>query len=157
MQNKNTSEISGQTETVSVKKQKPKKEKSRLSLHTFLAMAFIIFTVITSGLLLIEVVFLEKFYYYFKIQETKNIASELIEAYYTDEFEEKMRAVSFSNQICISVIDSRNYVLYQSDVMGNRCLLHGWHNYLFQIQQEVKNSTTGTICMLVMIAKFFLL
>lgn len=129
------------------KKRKPKKKKSRLSLHTFLAMAFMIFTVITSGLLLIEVVFLEKFYYYFKIQETKNIASELLNAYDTEEFEETMRNVSFSNQICISVIDSRNYVLYQSDVMGNRCLLHGWHNYLFEIQQEVKKSATGTICM----------
>lgn len=126
---------------------KPEKEKSRLSLHTFLAMAFIIFTVITSGLLLLEVLFLEKFYYYFKIQETKNIASELLNAYDSENFEETMRSVSFRNQICISVIDGRNYILYQSDVMGNRCLLHGWHNYLFQIEQEIKNSDTGMICM----------
>ena len=53
----------------------------------------------------------------------------------------------FRNQICISVIDSRNYILYQSDVMGNRCLLHGWHNHLFQIEQEIKKSATGMICM----------
>ena len=94
---------------------RPKKEKSRLSLHTLLAMAFMIFTVITFGLLLLEVVFLEKFYYYFKIQETKNIASELISAYNSDseDFEETMRSVSFRNQICISVIDGRNYILYQ--------------------------------------------
>lgn len=120
-------------------------QKSRLSIHTFLAMAFIFFTVITSGLLLIEVIFLEKFYYYFKIQETKQVASELLQAYGEENFKETMDDIAFKNQVCISVIDGRNYILYQSDVMGNRCLLHGWHNSLFSIQQEVKNSETGMI------------
>ena len=124
-----------------------KKEKSRLSLHTLLATAFIVFTVITSGLLLLEVVFLEKFYYHFKTEETKKIASDLLLAYDTEDFEETMRNTSFSNQICISVVDGRNYVLYSSDVMGNRCLLHGWHNYLVPLMQEVKKSDTGMICM----------
>ena len=146
MQNKNQVEMTAEQMETSAHKQKPKKEKSRLSLHTLLAMAFIIFIVITSGLLLLEVVFLEKFYYYFKIQETQSLATELLNAYGSESFEETMRSVSFRNQICISVIDSRNYVLYQSDVMGNRCLLHGWHNYLFDIQQEIKESENGMIC-----------
>ena len=130
-----------------IKKEKIEKEKSRLSLHTMLAMAFIIFTVITSGLLFLEVIFLEKFYYHFKIEETKKIASDLLQAYDTEDFEETMRSISFSNQICISVVDGRNYVLYSSDVMGNRCLLHGWHNYLIPLMQEVKKSDTGMISM----------
>ncbi|MBR0484760.1 MAG: HAMP domain-containing histidine kinase [Oscillospiraceae bacterium] len=146
MQSKKQTDITEQTEASAVK-QKHKKGKCRFSLHTLLALAFIIFSVITSGLLLLEVVFLEKFYYYFKIQETKNSATELLNAYGSENFEEIMRSVSFSNQICISVIDSRNYILYQSDVMGNRCLLHGWHNYLFDIQQEIKSSENGMICM----------
>lgn len=119
----------------------------RFSMHTVLALAFLLFTVITSGLLLTEVIFLEKFYHYFKIQEAKQVASQLLQAYGEENFKEEMDKIAFRNQICISVIDGRNYILYQSDVMGNRCLLHGWHNYIFAIQQEIKKSETGMICM----------
>lgn len=129
-------------------KRRVKQEKDRPSVHTLLAMSFMIFTVITSGLLLIEVLFLEKFYYHFKIKETQDIASDLLDAYGTENFEETMRTIAFNNQICISIIDSRSYVRYESDVMDTRCLLHGWynwHNYLYPLMREIKASKTGTI------------
>ena len=125
----------------------PKKEKTRLSLHTLMATAFILFAVITSALLLIEVLFLEKFYYYFKTEETKKVASQLVQSYGTENFKETMESIAFSNQICISVLDSRNYVLYTSDVMNHKCLLHGWNNYSVELLKEVKASETGMICM----------
>ncbi len=129
------------------KTDQPPKQKKRFTLHTMLAFAFIVFTVIASGLLFLEVLFLEKFYYYFKTEETKKIASNLLESYGTEDFEETMSGIAFQNQICISVIDGRSYVLYNSDVMDHKCLLHGFHNYLYPLMQEVKNSETGMICM----------
>ena len=131
-------------------KRRVKQEKDRPSVHTLLAMSFIIFTVITSGLMLVEVLFLEKFYYYFKIKETQRIASNLLDAYGTEDFKEKMRETAFNNQICISVVDNKCYILHESDVMDNRCLLHGWNNWrdnLSPLVKIIKFSETGMICM----------
>ncbi|MDE7122022.1 MAG: hypothetical protein K2O42_07675, partial [Oscillospiraceae bacterium] len=133
-------------------KRRVKQEKDRPSVHTLLAVSFLIFVVITSGLLLIEVLFLEKFYYYFKISETQDLATKLLETYdekeFTKEFKETLSAMAINNQICITVVDNRNYINYESDVMDTRCLIHGWHNYnrLYLLIREIRGSSTGMIC-----------
>ncbi|MDE5754505.1 MAG: hypothetical protein K2H89_08195, partial [Oscillospiraceae bacterium] len=133
-------------------KRRVKQEKDRPSVHTLLAMSFLIFVVITSGLLLIEVLFLEKFYYYFKISETQDLATKLLETHeteeFTKEFKETLSAMAINNQICITVVDNRSYISYESDVMDTRCLIHGWHNYnrLYLLTREIRESSTGMIC-----------
>lgn len=133
-------------------KRRVKQEKDRPSVHTILAMSFLIFVVITAGLLLIEVLFLEKFYYYFKISETQDLATKLLETHeteeFTKEFKETLSAMAINNQICITVVDNRSYISYESDVMDTRCLIHGWHNYnrLYLLTREIRESSTGMIC-----------
>ncbi len=133
-------------------KRRVKQEKDRPSVHTLLAISFLIFVVITFGLLLIEVLFLEKFYYYFKISETQDLATELLETHdteeFTKEFKEKLSEIAINNQICITVVDNRSYISYESDVMDTRCLIHGWHNYnrLYLLTREIRESSTGMIC-----------
>ncbi len=115
----------------------------RISLRARLCLAFILFTVIVSMLMwLFEVVLLEGFYYASKIRETEKTAISLMEAYGTEGFDDYLTNVSFSDQICIEILDTRNRVAYERDVMNRKCLLHGPHNYkslydmLTKLQEE---------------------
>lgn len=133
-------------------KRRVRQEKDRPSVHTILAVSFLVFIVITSGLLLIEVLFLEKFYYYFKISETQELATEVLASYdpkeFTTEYKETLSDMAMNHQVCITVMDSRSYINYESDVMNTRCLIHGWHNYsrLYLLTREIRESSTGMIC-----------
>ncbi len=120
----------------------------RISLRARLCVAFILFTIIVTTLLwLFEVVLLEGFYYASKIRETEKTAISLIEAYGTDGFDDYLTNVSFSDQICIEILDTRNRVAYERDVMNRKCLLHGAHNYnnLYTMLEELENDENGVI------------
>ncbi len=125
-----------------------KKMEHRISLRARLCLAFILFTVIVTALVwLFEVVLLEGFYYASKIRETEKTAISLIEAYGTDGFEDYLTNVSFSDQICIEILDTRKRVAYERDVMNRKCLLHGPHNYnnLYAMLQELQEDDDGII------------
>lgn len=128
-------------------KQQSKTER-RISLRAQLCLAFILFTVIVTVLVwLFEVVLLEVFYNASKIRETEKTAISLIEAYGSDGFDDYLTNVSFSDQICIEILDTRNRVAYERDVMNGKCLLHGVHNYnaLYNMLVDLQNDTNGVI------------
>ncbi len=122
--------------------------EQRISLRARLCLAFILFTVIVSVLMwLFEVVLLEGFYYASKIRETEKTAISLIAAYGTEGFDDYLTNVSFSDQICIEILDTRNRVAYERDVMNQKCLLHGPHNYntLYNMLMELQEDSDGII------------
>lgn len=124
------------------------KAKQHISLRTRLCLAFILFTVIVSGLLwFFEIVLLEGFYYTSKIKQTQKIAVALMENYGSEDFDSYLTSVSVGNQICIEILDARNIPLYERDVMNDKCLLHGPHNYLHGLLMKLQNDGDGMISM----------
>lgn len=130
-----------------------RKLQCRTPLQLRIGMSFVLFTVIIAVLLwLVEIVLLERFYYAFKIKETQNVALSLLDTYENSSLEEFRQALSdaaINNQICISVYSSKNKSLYQKDVMDKKCLLHGYHNYVYPFVEELAASEDGSICLTV--------
>ncbi len=123
-------------------------KKRLISLRARLCLAFILFTVIVFSLLwFFEVVLLESFYYTSKIRDTQQIAISLIDAYGEDDFEQYLTNVSVSNQICVEVLDARQRPLYECDVLSDKCLLHGPHNYMNALMMKLQNDADGVIGM----------
>ncbi len=127
-------------------------EKQRLerhiSLRARLCLGFILFTVIVFALLwFFEIVLLEGFYYVSKIKETQKAAISLISAYGSEDFEEYLTDLSVSNQLCVEILDSRSRVLYERDVLNQKCLLHGPHNYLNGLLMKLQNDRDGVVSM----------
>lgn len=127
--------------------------QSRTPLQLRICMSFVLFTVIVSGLLwLMETILLERFYYAFKTRETRSIALELLDTYAncsTEEFQHALSDAAVNNQICISVFDSKSRSRYQRDVMDKKCLLHGYHNYIYPFVEELAASEDGSISLTV--------
>ena len=125
--------------------------RCRTPLRGRLAASFVIFTVIIAWLLwLFEVVLLEKFYFRFKIRDTQRAALELVESYRSDSietFKEKLSTAAVSDQMCISLYDSRQRLPYHRDVMDNRCLIHGHDSRLLEFVEALDASEDGSICL----------
>ena len=128
-----------------------RKLRCRTTLQTNIALYFVLYALIVVGLLwLTETVLIEKFYYAFKIRETQNIALSLMESYVNDtreDFIDKLNNASVSNQMCISFYDAKGKTPYLRDMMGNKCLLHGFHNEknLLAFVKALDESENGSI------------
>ena len=129
--------------------------RRRTPLQFKIALFFMLYTLIVVGLLwLMETVLLEKFYYNMKIRETQSVALSLIDSYVNDDkedFVDKLNNASVSNQMCISFYDAKGRTPYLRDMMGNKCMLHGFHNEknLLQFVQALAESEDGNICLTV--------
>ncbi len=124
------------------------KAKQHISLRARLCLAFIFFTIIVSALLwFFEVILLEGFYYTSKIRQTQNIAIAVAENYGSENFDSYLTSISVGNQICIEILDARNIPLYERDVMNDKCLLHGPHNFLHGLLMKLQNDGDGMISM----------
>lgn len=124
------------------------KDRQHISLRARLCLAFILFTIIVSALLwFFEVILLEGFYYTSKIRQTQNIAIAVAENYGSDNFDSYLTSVSVGNQVCIEILDARNIPLYERDVMNDKCLLHGPHNFLHGLLMKLQNDGDGMISM----------
>lgn len=124
------------------------KSKQHISLRARLCLAFIFFTIIVSALLwFFEVVLLEGFYYTSKIRQTQNIAISVAQNYGSEDFDSYLTSVSVGNQVCIEILDARNIPLYERDVMNDKCLLHGPHNFLHGLLMKLQNDGDGMISM----------
>ena len=126
-----------------------KKVSSRTPLQGKIALCFVLLTLLMAGLLwLFEIVLLERVYYSTRIRETEEIADMLIDSFENDapdKFRQKLTNAAVSNQVCISLYDSRNRVPYYRDVMGNNCLLHGHNSMVLQFVEALDQSEDGTI------------
>lgn len=119
-----------------------------ISLRARLCLAFILFTVIVSGLLwFFEIVLLEGFYYTSKIKDTQKIAVSINAAYGAKGFDEYLTNLSVNNQICIEILDERHRVTYEHDVMNDKCLIHGPDNYLNALLMKLQNESDGVLSM----------
>ena len=122
---------------------------SRTPLQFKIALCFVLLTVIMAGLLwLLEVVLLERVYYNTRIRETEEIADMLLDSFENEDrvtFRQKLTNAAVSNQVCISLFDSRNRAPYYRDVMGNNCLLHGHDTMILQFVEALDQSEDGTI------------
>ncbi len=95
-----------------------------------------------------ETVLLERLYTNSKIRETRALALSLISAYSSqsiDEFKQTLTNAAVNDQICISLYDSRTGLPYHRDVMDNKCLLHGYHNYVYLLVEKLDESEDGNI------------
>ena len=134
-------------------KELTRKLKCRTPLQFNIGVFFVLYTVIVVGLLwLMETVLLPKFYYFFKIKETQRIALSLIEDFRTQDstqFRQTLDYTAVSNQMCISVYDSKNTNRYLRDTMNDNCLIHGFENshYLYSFVQALDQSEDGSICL----------
>ena len=131
------------------------KLRCRMPLQLNIAVFFVLYAMIVVGLLwLMETVLIEKFYYAFKTRETQNVAKTLIESYVNDtqeDFVNTLNNASVSNQMCISFYDAKGKTPYLRDMMGNRCLLHGFHNEknLLNFVRLLDESEDGSISLTV--------
>ena len=131
------------------------KLRCRMPLQLNIAVFFVLYAMIVVGLLwLMETVLIEKFYYAFKTRETQNVAKTLIESYVNDtqeDFVNTLNNTSVSNQMCISFYDAKGKTPYLRDMMGNRCLLHGFHNEknLLNFVRLLDESEDGSISLTV--------
>lgn len=132
---------------MSAEKQHPKEQhEHHMSLRAWLCMAFILFAVIVSALLwVLEIVLLQGFYYTSKIKETQKIAASIVNQYGSDNFDQFLTSVSVSNQVCIEVLDEQGRVRYERDVMNDKCLLHGPHNYLNALMIKLQTNGDGMV------------
>ncbi len=123
--------------------------RRHFSLHTRLCCAFLLFTLIVSGLLwFVEVVLLEKTYYISKMREVETTAYSLATAMRsstTEDFHSYLTSLSVGNQTCIEIIDGSGRVLYERDVMDRKCLLHGRENSMYYLLSTLASSENGTI------------
>ncbi len=121
----------------------------RTPLQFKIAACFVFLTLLMAGLLwLLEIILLEKAYYFSRIRETENIADSLLVSFEndaTDVFSQKLTNAAVNNQICISLYDSRSRGSYYRDVMGNNCLLHGHGSQILALVEELDKSPDGTI------------
>lgn len=130
-----------------------RKIRCRTPLQFNIGLFFILYAVIVVGLLwFMETVLLEKFYYFFKIKETQRVALSLLEDYETQDsvaFQQTLDYTAASNQMCISVYDSKNRGKYFRDTMNYNCLIHGYQNQhnLLHFVQALDESEDGSICM----------
>lgn len=129
------------------------KLRCRTPLQFNIGLCFVLYALIVVGLLwVMETVLVEKFYYVFKIRETQSVARSLLEAYETqdtDTFKQTLNYTAASNQMCISIYDSKDVGLYFRDTMNNNCLIHGFQNSrnLYKFVELLDESENGSICL----------
>lgn len=130
-----------------------RKLRCRTPLQFNIGLFFILYAVIVVGLLwIMETVLLEKFYTVFKIKDTQRVALSLLDSYKTQDsvsFQQTLDYTAASNQMCISVYDSKERGKYFRDTMNYNCLIHGYHNQhnLLYFVQALDASEDGSICM----------
>lgn len=132
-------------------KERLRRRRCRTPLQWNIGWCFVLFTVIVVGLLwIMETVLLEQFYYAFKTRETQQVALSLMDSYVNDsneEFIQKLDNAAVSNQMCISFYDAKRKMPYLRDMMGNKCMIHGFHNSknLLTFVQMLDESEDGSI------------
>ncbi len=115
-------------------------------MQTRICFSFITFTLIVAGLLwFFEIILLPGFYYTSKIEQTREIAVELLENYENAGYGNYLDNVAINNQTCISILDEFGRHIYERDVMSGNCLLHGKGNSLFYLIGEMHESPSGII------------
>ncbi len=136
-------------------KQFTRKVKCRTPLQFNIGLFFVLYAVIVVGLLwILETMLLPKFYYVFKTRETQRIALSLLEDFKAQDaetFQQTLDYTAVSNQMCISMYDSKNRGMYFRDTMNNNCLIHGYNNqhFLLKFVEALDESPDGSICMTV--------
>ena len=101
-----------------------KENKKRISLKWTLFLWFIAFIGITLVILWIfQVVFLNDFYKYIKTDEIKKTSNYIFENLGSDSVEELIKDVSVKNDMCVSVYDSNNQLVYYNDAFKG-CMIH---------------------------------
>ncbi len=120
--------------------------QSRFSMQTRICMSFIAFTLIVAGLLwFFVIILLPGFYYTSKIEQTREIASDLLRNYENAGYAGYLDNVAVNNQTCISILDEFGRPVYERDVMSGGCLLHGKSSTLFYLIGEMHNSPGGIV------------
>ncbi len=135
----------------------------RIPLKVSIWMCFIGFTIVVFVLLwLFQILFLEKYYVYSKIKDVHNSAESIVSSFKNDEaseFNKKLTEISFSNDLCIEILDKYGRSIISREVLGD-CLIHGKGNstYIYiksinennfqPIQGKVLNPRTGSYMML---------
>lgn len=132
-----------------------RKVKCRTPLQFNIGLFFVVYAVIVVGLLwVMETILLPNFYYVFKIRETQRVALSLLDDYKSQDAETFTQTLDYtaaSNQMCISIYDSKNRGKYFRDTMNNNCLIHGYDNQhnLYKFVEALDASPDGSICMTV--------
>lgn len=94
---------------------------------------------------LLQVVCLSWIYEAFKMQDTVDAAQELVQMIGSDDFEEEAEELAIQSDVCIEIVNSNGYEVYNSCVYDNRCLLHNEKTGIFFYLEELRESNTNTI------------
>ncbi len=94
------------------------------SVHSWLARAFILFTLLMLGTLwLLETVFLQPIYKAIKTSQIQDTAYMLSDELFGDDIDEKLKSTTSGQQLCAMVLDSYGRVIASSDTLPN-CSIH---------------------------------
>lgn len=88
-------------------------------------------------------VFIESYYEGMKTREILKSVMTIKHTYASDDFDEVLESLAFKNNMCIVVTDRYGNVLYSSEMMAGKCLIHGNHGQnLYKLKNELVVSET---------------
>lgn len=96
--------------------------KKNNSLNKEIWKYFLIFSIIILGFLWIfQVLFLDQYYRYVKINDIKSVAKLIRLRQASKNFESIVNKAAYENEVCVEVIDSNYATLYSSSIYGRGC------------------------------------
>lgn len=120
------------------------KLKQRLSMRFHVWGWFMIFVIMVFVLLWIfQIIFLQKFYDRMKKNDVLSAAEEMVALYESGNYRDQFRQLAYENNMCIEVRDALERHVWEEDVLGGSCLIHGLNNYCKQIIRRVQQQPNG--------------